>query len=157
MPGAKGRSGGHNRKSTAAHKAAGTFRNDRHANKADDVEGPAMDLTPPGRLNEGAREVWQRVVETLQDNALRVVDQDALAAYCETVDIHNVIAPQFRADPLDKELRITWKEVSAVMDRLGRQFGWTPQARAAINVTPPEPEMTEFERKRLERERAKAS
>lgn len=135
MAGKAGRSG-RKAKTAAEHKAAGTYRAHRHAGKLDSVMQHKGRLVydPPECLNDEARKVWRRVRDALPEEALSVVDVDALTAYCETVVLYRVVTQEFTKDPLDRDLRMAWKEASTAMDRLGRQFGWTPQARAGIKV-----------------------
>lgn len=55
--------GGHNKKSPQEHKAAGTYRKDRH--KEPPAAPAAPDLSPPPGLPAGLAPVWRTVLEDL--------------------------------------------------------------------------------------------
>lgn len=68
MAGVKGRSGGHNRKSIAAHLAAGTHRSDRHGPRPPADAPPATfdpNPTPPRSLGARGRAVWRHIAPWL--------------------------------------------------------------------------------------------
>lgn len=133
MPGAKGRSGGHNRKTTAQLEQEGTIRNDRHGKRVDAKVPPAT-LPCPGELTEVGQELWRRIVSTLPREVVTNLDSDALLSYCRVWQTLAKVWPQFDADPIDKDLRITAMNLLDRLDKLGRQFGWTPQSRAALQM-----------------------
>ena len=153
MPGQKGRSGRPN-KSTEQHLLDGTYRPDRHAKRVDSRVAPAS-MPVPGDLGDHAAELWKRIVSSLPKEVLTNLDKDALRVYCETWEIYCKVQPLYQADPIDKELRITWTAVVDKLDKLGRQFGWTPQSRSALQMPSKgdedEDPMTLFLKRRSER------
>lgn len=154
MPGIKGKSGGHNRKTTAEHATDGTYRAHRHSSRADVRVTPSA-LDCPEDLGDIAKETWSGVVDSLPEELLTKVHVGSLRMYCETIEQYRHVWPLFCADPLDKDLRITAMALIDRADKLGRQFGWTPQALAGLRVPPsdkdePDP-MVEFLRGRRER------
>src|SRR4051794_28551281 len=82
MAGVKGRSGGHNVKTSKAHKLQGTFRKHRHAGSKS-PEPPAAAPQPPKKLEGDTADEWTRMLERLrQSNVLSSVDGAALYQYC---------------------------------------------------------------------------
>lgn len=144
MAGVKGRSGGHNRKTTAQLKAEGTFDTSRHRNRVDIAcknEYPEM----PSSLNQDGKELWQKVCDVLPKEVVTRLDGDSLRTYCECYQLYRKVYPMYLADPLDKELRLAWQGAIDRLDRLGRQFGWTPQARAGIHMPEEKEDIDPFE------------
>jgi len=134
MAGVKGqRSGGHNRKTTQQLKKEGTYTNSRHGKRVDAKVAPAT-LPCPGDLGEHGSELWKRICHTLPKEVVTKLDSDSLRAYCETWELYRKIYPQMLADPIDKDIRISWSACIDKLDKLGRQFGWTPQARAGLQM-----------------------
>lgn len=144
MPGVKGRSGGQNRKTTAELKATGGYRKDRHGSRAEFKAGKPK---KPSHLGENGSKTWARVLDSLPKEAVSALDTDALTMFCDMIDLYYAISPQVQADPLDKDLSGLLMKTSEKIDRLGRQFGWTPQSRAGIQVkaAPEEPESDPME------------
>lgn len=133
MAGVKGRSGGQNRKATETLKAEGGYRTTRHRDRADIEVKPAA-IQPPKHLGKAGKDLWKRVVESLPASLVTNLDPDSLAAFCDLADAYDRIRPQFMADPIDKEIRISYMAILDRMDKLGRQFGWTPQSRAGLSL-----------------------
>ena len=133
MAGVKGRSGGHNRKTTAKLKAEGGYRATRHRDRADQHAKPAA-IVAPKHLGKTGKTLWSQVVESLPESLITSLDASALAMFCQLADVYEKLRPEFEADPIDKDLRISFLSVVSQMDRLGRQFGWTPQSRAGLTI-----------------------
>ena len=132
MPGAKGRSG-RPPKATVQHETEGTFRKHRHSQRVDAKIPPAT-LPCPAELQEVGQELWRRIVSTLPREVITKLDADGLKTYCLLWQQFNRVWPQFEADPLDKDIRITALSLVDRLDKLGRQFGWTPQSRASLQM-----------------------
>lgn len=82
MPGVKGRSGGHNRKSRALHVVLGTYRPSRHA--VDAPEPPSGAPGAPGTLKGEAGAEWARMVARLTaSKTISTVDGALLWNYCQ--------------------------------------------------------------------------
>lgn len=135
MAGQKGRSGGHNRKTLEKHKAEGTYRDDRHGNRAEAQIKPSA-LKAPERFGPVALQTWNDIVETIPESMITKLDYKSLVAYCDLCAAYDKLQRAFEDDPIDKDIRISYLSVIQNMDRLGRQFGWTPQSRAALTLTP---------------------
>ena len=73
------------------------------------------------------------------------LDTESLRIYCETWQMYCAVIPMMMADPIDKDTRITWSTLVDKLDKLGRQFGWTPQARAGITMPTKTDEEDPFE------------
>lgn len=131
MAGAKGRSGGQNRKTTAQLKAEGGYKSHRHKDRA--VVKPS-DVKKPNHFGKLGSTLWDRVVKSLPKEALATIDTDALVAYCDMAELYEKTRPLVMADPLNKEARICFMSALDRMDKLGRQFGWTPQSRAGLTI-----------------------
>lgn len=132
MPGKKGASG-RLPKSTAQHLEDGTYREHRHGKRVDS-KVPSASLPVPGDMGEHAAELWKRICATLPKEIITKLDSDALRVYCETWEMYRILQPQFAADPLDKDLRLAWSQIVDRLEKLGRQFGWTPQTRASLQM-----------------------
>jgi len=140
MAGVKGqRSGGHNRKTAAQHKAEGTYKPSRHGNRVDLEVDTAAPVMPRG-LEKAGKEMWKRICQTLPEKTVTKLDADSLRMYCETWQVYLKLYPIFRDDPLDSKARQSWQACVATLDKLGRQFGWTPQSRSALETPEPEQE-----------------
>lgn len=132
MAGQKGRSG-RLPKPTEQHVQDGTYRSDRHARRAD-VLVMAEQLECPESLTGAAQEAWQRITTALPDDALCQLDCDALWLYCQSWSQLLKVWPMFEENPLDKDCRITAMALCTEVDKLGRQFGWSPLSRASLRV-----------------------
>jgi P27 family predicted phage terminase small subunit len=131
----KGRKGigGRPPKATATLKAEGGYRTERHDKRADTHVLPAS-LQSPKHLGEAGCDLWRRVVTSLPEALITNLDPDSLTQFCDLADSYAKIRPVFIADPIDKDIRIAYMAIIAAMDRLGRQFGWTPQSRASLQL-----------------------
>ena len=66
MAGAKGRSGGHNRKSIAEHKANDTYRPGRHGREERECRPTLERVDKPSTLSPGAAAVWDALAPKAQ-------------------------------------------------------------------------------------------
>lgn len=152
MGGAKGRSGGQNRKSRALHVVQGTFRADRHAAEAPDP--PAGAPTAPGVLSGEAAAEWDRMIARLSTaKVLSTVDGPLLWNYC------HVWADACRLQASADALTSTWYE-KVTVDGAGAEhreprvhpvFAQLKQYRLALRVL-----LVEFGLTPLSRNRVKA-
>ncbi|XZE56144.1 hypothetical protein SH139x_002225 [Planctomycetaceae bacterium SH139] len=152
MAGQKGRSG-RLPKPTEQHVLDGTYRSDRHARRAD-VLVMAEQLQCPESLTGAAREAWERITLALPDDMLSRLDVDALWLYCQSWAQLLKVWPMFEDNPLDKDARITAMALCTEVDKLGRQFGWSPLSRASLRVPQREEAddpLTELMRRKAER------
>jgi P27 family predicted phage terminase small subunit len=144
MVGVKGKSGGQNRKATSKLIAEGTYKPHRHADRLDAkvTTGPPP---CPASLDDHGRDLWRRICEVLPREVITRLDTESLRIYCETWQMYCAVIPIMMADPIDKDTRITWSTLVDKLDKLGRQFGWTPQARAGITMPTKTDEEDPFE------------
>ena len=144
MPGVKGRSG-RKPKTVEQHKADGTYRADVHGDRIELhlAPVPAGELPPPAHLAAAGRELWVQLVDLFPASITRA-NIPGLEVYCETWDLYQQLRPRMAADPTDRDVRTAWRAVSDVLDRCGRQWGWTPLAMASIRVPPPPPPEDDF-------------
>ena len=155
MAGVKGqRSGGHNRKTTKQLKDEGTYNKRRHGKRVD-AKVDASSLPCPGDLTEHGAELWKRICQTLPREVVTKLDSDALRAYCRTWEIFRKLEQPMLDDPTDKDTRIAFFSTIDKLDKLGRQFGWTPQSRAGLQMPAKDESetdpMVEFLKRRQER------
>lgn len=144
MGGQKGRSGGHNRKPTSVLKEQGGYKKYRHENRIDQhiaVEKPEM----PAHLGEIGQKTWKRLMESLPLGVVTKLDLDSLVSYCDLIEAYMTIRPSFLADPIDKNVRHAYMATIQQLDKIGRQFGWSPQSRAGITTTQETKEEDPFE------------
>lgn len=141
MAGVKGRSGGHNRKRTEQLKAEGGIRKHRHENRADVIIPPAS-VSTPEHLGEAGRELFERIVATLPKSLITKATIESLGMYADLWECYLSLRPQFLANPVDKDIRISYMSVVDRIDKLGRQFGWTPLSLSGIKV-PEQPDKDE--------------
>lgn len=149
MVGQKGRSGRPG-KPTAQHKAEGTERSYRHANRADARIEPSV-LPCPGDLGTHGAEMWKRICKTLPKEIVTKLDTDSLRVYCETWEVYRKVYPLMLDDPTDKNTNVLWAKIVDKLDKLGRQFGWSPQSRTSLQMPEVDQEvdpMVEFLKRR---------
>lgn len=135
-------------KPTAAHRARGTYREDRHGNRV--VEAEEGIPKPPARLTADERKCWHELVEQLRHvpGLLTLADATALegaAKACaravhagKTLKRLAAKADGFyiagshglRLHPAVQHEKEAWKEVRSWL----AVFGLNPQARASIRV-----------------------
>lgn len=117
MPGVKGRSGGHNKKSIADLQAAGTFRPDRHGGLEDPV-APVGHPEPPKTLKGDARAEWDRLLSLVDPRVLtkekyQVVYQVAKAfAEMERLETKRAAIEQ-RIAKLDQQIKTMGDQVES--------------------------------------------
>lgn len=130
--------GGRPPKSTSEHIKDGTFRKDRHGNRTElHVENARLES--PFGIDTEERGAWDRIVNTLPPEHITNLDYDKLKVYCEAWGQYCRVWPQFVADPLDKDIRIT---ALALMDKvivLGKEFGTSPLSRMTLRMPKEEP------------------
>ena len=133
-------------KPTGRHKVEGTYRHDRHGDRATAKPGVP---TAPAKLSAEAKVEWQRVIgELAAANLLAKLDRSTLALYCEAWADYwaaklivqkegwtavgstgNVIE-----HPAVKAMQRAWEQCL----KAGCQFGMTPSARGSIKMAPVE-------------------
>lgn len=137
-------------KPTRLHLLDGTFRKDRHAERAD--AEPQLDQLAklpkcPGFLRGAGRAEWKRVGQELLDKrVLASADMAAFAGYCASleraVEAEEVLREQGytletpqgfeQARPEVSIARQAWAEVR----KFAQEFGITPSARTRVRAVP---------------------
>jgi P27 family predicted phage terminase small subunit len=133
-------------KPTSAHKAAKTYRKDRHARASQPRDPLATLPKPPTWLSAAARKKWQSAGEQLvAAQLLTELDLDMLASYASTwasiVDAEKTIAKEgqtFAGDNGPRKHPCVAIVESARKDlkALAEQLGLTPLARQRIRCEP---------------------
>jgi P27 family predicted phage terminase small subunit len=130
---------GRPRKPTAKHKLDGTFRKDRHGDRADvGMDLPGQPIMPAG-LSDDARELWVRVVGQLTRSKVAVeIDTSQLEAMCRwwarylenerhaCEFSHDIEA----GDMYEKRAKRAWD----AFDKVASRFGLTPADRAKLKL-----------------------
>lgn len=110
------------------------------------------EIPPPSDLNYGARKIWLFVVGELPDYMFKTVDMGELKIYCIAYDLHQQAYKQIKKNGLvvpsnsnrhDSETEVPnpylaiMNKQAEVMIRTASNLGFTPTARAKLNLTPP--------------------
>jgi len=155
MPGVKGRSGGRNAKTVAAHTLTGTYRRDRHGDRRN-PEPPVGAPDRPRDLRGAAAAEWDRVVADLvRSGSIATVDGAALRNYVELhataerlqreVNALAQLSSNDRVHPAVAQLR----QYRLALRLYLVEFGLTPAARSRVQLAPappPDDEFAEFDR-----------
>jgi len=120
---------------------------------------------PPDFLNDEAIRIWNRLIPMLEEmGLLTLADGDSLALYCQSfarlAECERIIneegityktytstgeLSQIKQRP---ESRLA-KELTMVVNRLGKEFGLSPSARAHLNVQDANQNAPKTEKERL--------
>lgn len=132
-------------KSIAQHKAAGTYRADRHAKRAKvEVGDGAVALRPPATLRPELRPLWRKVVRTLEPSWLATADVWLLAGLVEAlyfqressdklVGLGTVIKTE-NGDVHKSPFWMIWRQSVEVVRTLSSKLGLSPLDRAKLAV-----------------------
>jgi phage terminase small subunit len=139
MAGAKGRSGGHNKKSLAELRLAGTYRRDRHESRARLPDnrgfGPP---TPRHKLTAEQNAVWQMVVPSLAEAGIVCeLDSALLTGFCvwhaREIEICRELSAALPSG--DAKAMKAWQRMANMAAKICRKIehdsGLTPAARRA--------------------------
>jgi len=131
--------GGRPPKPAKDHIEDGTYRKDRHGSRTELHVDPARLKCPfPKATEEYA--AWMRIVTTLPAEHITHLDFDKLKVYCDAWGQYCRVWPQFVADPLDKDIRITALALADKVIVLGKEFGTSPLARMTLKMPAEEKE-----------------
>ena len=129
---------GRPRKPTAQHELEGTYRKDRHGDRALEPAAAGVPAKPKG-LSKEAAALWDHVVTELVTNGTaKRMDTAALQALCEVWGLYRKAVAAANKYPIDKEVRCAVTAYLAQFERLASRFGLTPESRARIRVNPPD-------------------
>ena len=123
-------------KTTAALKAAGTYRADRHAGRMDAAPGSPI---PRADLDDEKRELFAQIVENLPKSLVSELDSAALGMICDLYAIYRDAERIWRADLLDTDARLAACSAFDRFWKVAMQFGLTPGFRARL-IVPADPE-----------------
>jgi len=123
--------GGRPRKLTEAHKAAGSYREDRHGGGLDALIGSSLPRKPQG-LDGDASEFWDLVVSALPSEAMSVLDTALLYQLARWHSVWLWNDEVLRMDPSDRDAMKAALSASQQCFRIASQFGLTPADRAKI-------------------------
>ena len=135
MPGVKGRSGGKNRKPTAALKKEGGYRESRHGGRADAVCNVG-NLKKPDNITDMQSELWDAVVETLPKGLLGKIDSPMLLGLVRWYEVYSRAMTILEQDPSDTD---AMNQAGKAWDRFWRtasEFGIGPSNRARLQAPP---------------------
>lgn len=139
-------------KPTALKRLSGSWRADINQDEPQPPEGIPL---PPDFLSEQALLYWKRLVPMLDEMGLLTkADGDALAMYCQSLarlaECEKIIneegstyktftsSGELSQIKMRPEARLA-KEMYGIVNRLGKEFGLSPSARAHLNVQDSKP------------------
>ena len=138
--------GGHNAKSSAALKASGTIRKDRHANRVENHINPVSELPAPAHYDGEYLEKWNEVVKHLADfKILAAQDFDAICTYVETVIFQRLCLREFQSTmqvtveqngrQMQNPAMKSYLQCDAILKPLREKFAFTPKDRQSVHVS----------------------
>jgi phage terminase small subunit len=128
--------GGRPPKTSAQHKADGTYRKDRQGRRAEAMFRPGAPQQPPG-FDDDAKRIWKMIVDQVPSEVLSTLDAFALEDCCRWYSLlckyHQLLAD----DPLEEQLLKSANEASKNFKQYCAKFGLSPVDRARIKAPPP--------------------
>jgi phage terminase small subunit len=125
-------------KPTASLKLHGTYREDRHAERAD-AAPPHGAPVKPSDLGEIESALWDQVVPDLTRRQLVGASETAeLVSLCELWGLYRKTYALARVTPTDKEVRCAVTAYWTAFDRVASKFGLTSADKANIKAPKPE-------------------
>ena len=121
--------GGHNRTTTEAKLAAGTFTATRHG---DPFPHEASEPVPVVELGPLGRQCWDWIVASLPPAALSRVDSFKLSLTCQCFEMLQEWLAKWKADPAGKQERMAVRQLVADFDRMAIQWGMSPRDRQRL-------------------------
>jgi P27 family predicted phage terminase small subunit len=127
-------------KSIKAHKAAGTFRANRHGNRIESSAKLVNDIPAPNYFQGEHLRKWNEVVGHLRDfGILAIQDADSIETYVSSIIVQKMAYASIISDGLEVDgfpnpnLKV-YQQMEAIIKPLREQFGFTPRARQGIHV-----------------------
>lgn len=119
---------------TQALKLHGTYRADRHGDRAD-AAPPAGEPVKPGDFGEVESALWDQVVPDLVRRELAgVCDTAELVSMCELWGLYRASYALAKTAPTDKEIRCAVTGYWAAFDRVASKFGLTNADLASLKA-----------------------
>ena len=123
-----------------AHKAAGTFRADRHSSRIESSAKLVDDIPAPAYFQGEHLRKWNEVVGHLRDfGILAIQDADSIETYVSSILVQKMAYASIISDGLEVDgfpnpnLKV-YQQMEAIIKPLREQFGFTPRARQGIHV-----------------------
>lgn len=115
-------------------KREGGYREDRHADRIDlrQENFKSLNKEPPQHMGNYAKDCWRYQVENLPEESLTTLDHFSLMIFCDMYEVYCKSRQILKNDALDSKARQAMMSAAQAMDKIGKQFGWTPQSRAGI-------------------------
>jgi phage terminase small subunit len=101
----------------------------------------------PHWLTEKQQKIWDEILPTLPEEALRKRDQHLLAELVSYIAAIRRINIEFDENPADKDLRCSRTQYTQKIQQISALFGLSPADRKRIQLETPkeeEDELTEF-------------
>ena len=112
----------------------GTYRADRHADRAD-VLPPSGEPVKPAGFGQIESDLWDQVVPELVRRKLAgTIDTAELVSMCELWGLYRASYALARVAPTDKEIRCAVTGYWAAFDRVASKFGLTSSDMASLKV-----------------------
>lgn len=119
---------------TADLKIHGTYRRDRHEDRAD-VTPPSGQPVRPETLDTIEGGLWDQVVpELVRKQMVGESDTAELVCMCELWGLYRNVVAKAKAAPTDKEIRCAVTAYFTAFDRLAAKFGLTSADRAGLKL-----------------------
>lgn len=119
---------------TEALKERGTFREDRHGNRADTISSSG-DPVRPRDLDPAGRALWDRIIKEHKGRGiLGAIDTTELVMLCRTYSLWSSAMAVAKDMPLDKEARCAVVAYGNLVDKLLAKFGGSPADRANLKI-----------------------
>lgn len=130
------------------HRLEGTYRPDRHSERAEPVAaGLLAQMQPPAWMTERQREIWGEIIADAPYGILRRIDRQLLVNYVELVARHEraVIAQRQVDDAAETAALLSRNggispylkiinHCVMLMAKLQTEMGFTPTARASLGM-----------------------
>lgn len=134
---------GRPRKPTGMHKVDGTFRADRHGERADAGHDFFQVPTKPKDLKGEGAKLWKLVVDNLAaSRSTSKLDTASLHAMCKFWNRYLELDQRATENAFDDEFAEVLEERALkawrAFDRIASRFGMTPADRAKLKVSPSE-------------------
>lgn len=121
-------------KSIAEHQLHGTYRRDRHGDRADGASAPGSPIKPAD-LPADAAELWESILGSLPTAAVASVDYAALTGCCRWYSVMLANLRQLDAGTGDAYKLTTLASIaSKQFATFAQRFGLTPADRAKLRL-----------------------
>ena len=123
-------------KTTAQHKAEGTFRTTRHRNRADANWSP-MSPEPPDDLTPAAKQIWRSYMDGCPQEMLASIDGQMLATACQWGAMAYELTTYCAHNILEFEAQKAAARATDKFNALSSKLGMSPVDRARLKAPDP--------------------